>query len=179
MGVMLVKGVPVVRLVTAIGFWKTGIGSSCSWIECWQLRSGTVKSHRNFRARRPGQRSTGDVGLVVNKHPSRIEETLVPFIDHASDPGLFSTIMCTTTGRLTASIGIRRLVRDEVASKCMPVDGGDISRVIVTIRLRERNIFSSRARCNCQRVLEHEAWALKCAWPFVEVPCGRGIHWRF
>ena len=66
MGVMLVKGGLVVRLVTAIGFYETGIGSSCSWIECWQLGSGTVKSHRNFRGCRPRQSSTGDVGLVVN-----------------------------------------------------------------------------------------------------------------
>ena len=87
--------------------------------------------------------------------------------------------MCTTTGRLTASIAIRRLVRDEVASKCMPVDSRDISRSIVTIRLREHKIFSSRARCNCQRVLEHEAWVLKCAWPSVEILCSRGIPWRF
>ena len=169
MGVLLVRGAPVVRL--AIG---TSIEGS------WQLGSGIVKSHWNIRGRRPRRSSTGDNGLVVDQHPSRIKETLVPLIDHASDAGLsLRTIMCAMTGCNAASIAIRCLAWNQVASECIPVGSCDISRSIVRVRLREPNVFSSRSRCNCQRVLEHEAWGLKCVWPFIEVLGGGMMPWRF
>ena len=168
MGVLSVRGVPVVRLAI-----RTSIESSR------QLGSGIVKRHWNIRCHQPRRSSTGDVGLVVDQHPSRIEETLIPLIDHASDPGLsLRTIMCAMTGRIATSIAIQGLAWNEVASKCIPVGNCDISRSIVTVRLREHNVFSSRSRCDCQRVLEHEAWGLKCAWPFIEVLGGGMIPWR-